>query len=51
VRVVEVHPSRMTITTESLDNPSFAATSYVPAWGNDWVAGSPTERSLTIPLG
>ena len=50
MRVVEVQPSRMTITTESLDDPSFASASYVPAWDNDWVAGGPVDRSLAVRL-
>lgn len=47
-RIVDVHPDRLEITTRTLSDPQFAQRSLIP--GKDWTAGTPADRTATIPL-
>jgi 3',5'-cyclic AMP phosphodiesterase CpdA len=49
-RLVTVEAERLSITTHGLDDDSFQHQSYVEAWGNRWVAGTPSDRSFEVKL-
>ncbi len=47
-REVCVYENRIEVATHGLSDPAFAARSLIP--GKDWTAGTPQDRSATIPL-
>jgi len=50
IRLVQVHDHSLSVTTRGLKNPDFKRLSYVKEWGNDWVAGTPSDREFTVEL-
>ncbi len=51
IRVVEVYNQRLSVTTLGLKDLTFGQLSYMGEWGNDWVAGAPSDREFTVDLG
>jgi len=50
IRLVQVQDGRLSVTTHGLKDPSFQRLSFVPEWGNIWVAGAPEDREFTLDL-
>jgi len=50
IRLAEVHGDSLTVTTVGLNDGRFRRLSYVPEWGNDWVAGTTNDREFTVSL-
>ena len=49
-RLVTVEAESLSVTTHGLDDDSFRRLSYVDAWGNRWVAGTPSDRTFQVKL-
>ena len=47
-RMVEVGDDGLSITTHGLNDSAFQQASLIPEKGNDWIAGTPTDRNYVI---
>ena len=50
MRLAAVEAGRLSVRTCPLLDPRFAELSYVPEWGNAWVAGQPADREFAVDL-
>lgn len=50
VRVVDVEPGKLRVSTAPLKDAGFQKASYVPAWNNDWVRGSHADRTFAVEI-
>jgi 3',5'-cyclic AMP phosphodiesterase CpdA len=50
IRIVQVEDRKLSLATQGLKDPAFQRLSYVAEWGNSWVAGSASDRALTLDL-
>lgn len=49
-RIIEIDDDTAVVSTHGLDNPAFAADSYLPDRNNRWVAGTQAERTFSFSL-
>jgi len=50
IRVVEVGRNRLEVETVPLLSGGFQAASLIPEWHNEWIAGSASDRTFSVPL-
>ncbi len=50
IRLAEVRGDSLTVTTVGLNDSLFRCLSYLPEWGNDWVAGTGEDREFSVSL-
>jgi 3',5'-cyclic AMP phosphodiesterase CpdA len=50
IRTVEIDSATMKIRTVPLKDPAFRQASFLPAWNNAWVSGSPADRAFGVEL-